>query len=115
MNDEEMKNALQSLRDAPRVSADRREAAFERVRSEWQSALAERATTPARTPNRRRVWGMAASIMMLLFSGLFVWMSRDAVDPQTQIATVLAVHGGDAFRIDEALYGKQSIQTGSAT
>ncbi len=115
MNDEEIKNALQSLRDAPRVPADRREAAFERVRSEWQSALAERAATPSRTPNRRWVWGIAASVMMVLFSGLFFSMSRDAADPKTRIATVLAVHGGDAFRINDAVYGKQSIQTGSAT
>jgi len=115
MNDEEMKNALQSLRDRPRVSADRREAAFERVRSEWQAALATQPTIPARTPTRRWALGLAASVMIVLFSGVFFWMSRDTASSHTQIATVLAVHGGNAFRIDDRIYDQQSIKTGPTT
>lgn len=114
MNDEDIKNALRPLRET-RLSADRREVAFDRIRSEWQAGLAEKKRV--RSPSRGRRWLLAgaASVLVALFSGIGFWVSQNAEDPAIQVATISAVRGDGPFRIDTPIYGKQAISTGSTT
>lgn len=115
MNDEEMRKALRSLRDAPRIPKERREAAFEQIRSEWKAGLAERASSHAEAPRRRWMWASAASVLVVLFASLFLWVSPDAETPRVRVATIALVHGDGAFRHNEPIYASQVIETGAAT
>ena len=69
MNDEEIQKALRPLRDAPRIPTDRREAAFERIRTEWKAGLAEQQPATTRTPARRWMFATAARNLALFVSG----------------------------------------------
>lgn len=115
MNDEEIQKALRPLRDAPRIPTDRREAAFERIRTEWKAGLAEQQPATTRTPARRWMFATAASVLLVLFSGVLFWVSRNAEAPRMQIATVSGVHGDESFHNDEPIYNEQTINTGAAT
>lgn len=113
MNDEEMEKSLRSLKDLPRVSEERREAAFERVRAEWQAGLATRTSAPKIAPRRRWQLAAAASVLIASFSGLSLWLSQDS--PRTAIATITAVNGEGALRIDDVVHTDQLIESGSST
>jgi ferric-dicitrate binding protein FerR (iron transport regulator) len=115
MNDEDIRKVLRPLRDAPRVPTDRREAAFERIRSEWKAGLSEQQSITTEKPGRR--WGLAtaASVLLVLFSGVLFWVSRDAEGSRTQVATISAVYGDGSFSHDEPIYDQQTINTGAAT
>lgn len=115
MNDEEIQKALRPLRDAPRIPTDRRGAAFDRIRSEWKAGLAERQLTPAEKPGRRWMLATAASVLLVLFSGVLFWISRNAEEPRMQVATISAVYGDGSFRNNEPVYDQQTINTGAAT
>lgn len=115
MNDDDIEKALRPLRDAPRVAKDRREAAFERVRSEWKAGLAEKQTASTPQPARRWALATAASALLVLFSGVLFWVSRDSDGPQLQVAMISAVYGEGSFRNDDLIYDQQVIDTGSAT
>lgn len=114
MNDEEMKSTLRPLRET-RLPAERREAAFERIRSEWQAGLAEKQSVQAPSRNRRWWLASAASVLVVLFSGLGVWVSQNSDEAAIQVATISAVHGDSPLRIDAPIYSQQAISTGSGT
>jgi len=113
MNDEEMEKSLRSLKDLPRVSKERREVAFERVRAEWQAGLATRAAASKVTPRRRWPLAAAASVLIASLAGLSFWLSQDP--PVTAIATVTAVNGEGALRVDDVVHADQLIESGSST
>ncbi len=115
MNDDDIQKALRPLRDAPRVAKDRREAAFERVRSEWKVGLTEKQTASTPQPARRWALAAAASVLLVLFSGVLFWVSRDSDGPRLQIAMISAIYGEGSFRNDDPIYDRQAINTGSAT
>lgn len=115
MNDEDIRKALRPLRDSPRIPTDRREAAFERVRSEWKKGLAEQQQTTVQQPRRRWMLATAASVLLALFSGVLLWISKDADKSPIRVATISAVHGMTAFRDNDPIYNQQAINTGSAT
>lgn len=115
MNDDDIQKALRPLRDAPRVPTSRREAAFERIRSEWKAGLAEQQPAAAQRPGRRWMLATAASVLLVLFSGVLFWISRDTEGSRLQVATISAVYGDGSFRNDEPVYQHQTIKTGAAT
>lgn len=114
MNDDEINNALRPLRET-RLPAERREAAFDRIRAEWQAGLVEKQRLHAPRQNRRWLWASAASVLVALFSGLAVWVSQNSDDPAIQVATISAVHGDGPFAIDAPIYSHQAISTGAGT
>jgi ferric-dicitrate binding protein FerR (iron transport regulator) len=113
MNDEEMEKSLRSLKDLPRVSEERREAAFERVRAEWQAGLATRAAASKVAPRRRWPLAAAASVLIASLSGLSLWLSQDS--PRSAIAMISAVNGEGALRVDDVVHADQLIESGSST
>lgn len=115
MNDDDIQKALRPLRDAPRIPMDRREAAFERIRSEWKAGLAEQQPATAQKPGRRWMFAAAASVLLVLFSGVLFWVSRDAEGSRMQVATISTVYGDGSFSNDEPIYDQQTINTGAAT
>ena len=76
MNDEEIQKALRPLRDAPRIPTDRREAAFERIRTEWKAGLAEQQPATTRTPARRWMFATAARILVRFVCGTLTATKR---------------------------------------
>lgn len=107
MNDEEISRALRPLKDAPRVPADRREAAYAQVREAW-------AAQRAAPPRRRLPWALAASFLMVLAVGLGLWSTRETA-PLPVVARVTAVHGDSMLKVGDALTAESRIVTGAAT
>ncbi|MBM4192679.1 MAG: hypothetical protein FJ196_06460 [Gammaproteobacteria bacterium] len=114
MNDEEMEKTLRALRDRPGVPKERREAAFERVRAEWQAGLASRESGRNAAPRRRWMLAAAASVLIVAFSGLSLWVYRDS-PPRVVVATVTAVHGDGSLRVDDLVHAEQRIKSGATT
>jgi ferric-dicitrate binding protein FerR (iron transport regulator) len=114
MNDEEMEQALRPLRGLPGVPPERRAAAFERVRAEWQAELATRQIAAEGPRRSRRLFALAASVLLVLFAGVMIRFGGTPTSP-AQVATVSAVHGNGPFRIADPVLSGQRIETGTST
>ena len=121
MNEEEITEALRPIKEMPRVPADRREAAYARVKEAWQVGLAEAPTAqaPAAAPvfpgtvRRRRVFAVAASVVMGLAVGVGLWSTRGTA-PALIVARVTVVQGVSALKVGDALTVDSRIVTGEA-
>lgn len=121
MNEEEITEALRPIKEMPRVPADRREAAYARVKEAWQVGLAEAPTAqaPAAAPvfpgtvRRRRLFAVAASVVMGLAVGVGLWSTRGTA-PALIVARVTVVQGVSALKVGDALTVDSRIVTGEA-
>jgi ferric-dicitrate binding protein FerR (iron transport regulator) len=123
MNDDDIAKILRPLKDAPRIPAERREAAYARVKAAWQDAsepeplavepVPDAVHRPGTSVGRRGLWALAASVVLGLAVGIGLWSTRGTA-PAPILARVTAVQGDSALKVGDALTAGTRVVTGEA-
>ena len=126
MNDDDIAKALKPLKEGPRVSPERREAAYAQLKEAWQAQREGRAdpsrSEPTSVPvsqrpvpaRRRGLWAIAASVVVGLAVGVGLWSTRGTA-PAPVVARVMAVEGPGQWKVGDTLSADSRIATGEAT